>query len=76
MREQVIRSKHEDPFELLVLIGRRRLSWPRDVYLTGNPTKDATILRVLTRSVPFDDSETLTSPSRILQRLARLLGLT
>jgi hypothetical protein len=74
--EQITRSRNEAPFELLVLVGRRRLSWPRDIYLSGDDVKDLKILDAFSRALPLEQIDAVSTPSRVLQRLARLLGLT
>lgn len=72
---EVVQRRNAEPYELLVLLGHRRLSWPHDVYLTGKKGTDKRILARITQAVPEGDDLKFQAISKNLQRLARLLHI-
>lgn len=73
---ELIQRRNAEPFELLVLLGRGRLAWPHDVYLTGDPATDEHIVNRLEKTVPRSEAAPFHSASRNLQVLARWLRIS
>jgi hypothetical protein len=74
--ETVAQRKGRDPYELVVLLPRSRFKPARDVYLTGDMAIDALVAGAFGAALPFDEAWDYRQHARLIDRLARRLGLS